>query len=179
MNITAPINGKYGTLAPLERYFIGQTRAWGIFEDRFGAVQQRFGVDVEGRMEAQCLILEEFFTYSTGETDSREWRIDCLGDGSYVGRADGVVGTAKGTLQGSVINWTYRFDLPVRGRKLRVRFRDRMYFQDDGVMLNRATISKFGIDLGTVLIAFSKPPKPRDISPQRDFNRRSVFATPA
>ena len=37
-----------------------------------------------------------------------------------------------------------------------VEFDDWMFLQADGVMINRAVISKFGIDLGEVTIAFSK-----------------------
>ena len=37
-----------------------------------------------------------------------------------------------------------------------VQFDDWMYQMDDKVMLNRATMSKFGIELGEVLLSFRK-----------------------
>jgi len=37
-----------------------------------------------------------------------------------------------------------------------VRFDDWMYLQSDGVLLNRAKVTKFGVELGTVTLAFSK-----------------------
>ena len=38
-----------------------------------------------------------------------------------------------------------------------VQFDDWMFLMDDRVMLNRATMSKFGVRLGEVLLSFSKP----------------------
>jgi hypothetical protein len=46
--------------------------------------------------------------------------------------------------------------LPVDGTTYEVQFDDWMYQMDDKVMLNRATMSKFGIELGEVLLSFRK-----------------------
>ena len=32
----------------LEKYFEGQTRAWGLFQDRFGNIRREFVVDITG-----------------------------------------------------------------------------------------------------------------------------------
>jgi hypothetical protein len=34
----------------LEDYFLGQTRAWGIFQNRSGYVEKQFTVDILGKM---------------------------------------------------------------------------------------------------------------------------------
>jgi hypothetical protein len=44
-------------------------------------------------------------------------------------------------------------------RFLNVQFDDWMFLLDDEVMLNRATMSKWGVRLGEVTLAFRKPPK--------------------
>lgn len=157
MNIEAQKIEKHHSIPSLESYFLGETRAWGLFEDRFGTLRRRFVVDIVGRVEGDRLFLDESFTFSDGEREHRQWRIDRVEDGSYVGHADGVIGSARGTQQDNVLNWSYLFNLEVQGRKIRVKFDDRMCFEAGGVMLNRATISKFGIELGTVFIAFFKP----------------------
>ena len=41
----------------LEDYFAGQTRAWGMFEDRFGSVRRQFSVDITGTWDGETLIL--------------------------------------------------------------------------------------------------------------------------
>ena len=52
----------------LEAYFAGETRAWGIFEDRFGNLRRQFVVDITGTWNGQELVLDERFAYSDGET---------------------------------------------------------------------------------------------------------------
>ena len=46
--------------------------------------------------------------------------------------------------------------LPVDGKEYEVQFDDWMFLVDERVMLNRATMSKFGVTLGEVLLSFSK-----------------------
>ncbi len=141
----------------LEEYFLGPTRAWGWFEDRFGKIQRRFVVDMTGTVEDGVLILDEDFLYDDGETENRVWRIRILGDGRYSGTAAGVVGTAEGQITGPALNWTYDFDLPVGERTWQVHFDDWMIQHDDAVVINTATVSKFGFTLGEVNLVFKKP----------------------
>ena len=42
-------------------------------------------------------------------------------------------------------------------KTLRVKFDDWMFLQPAGVLLNRARMSKFGVELGVTTIAFMKP----------------------
>ena len=67
----------------LEEYFLGKTRAWGIFEDRFGKVKRQFVVDIEGTWDGHTLILDENFSYSDGFCDSEGNRTESLPDSSW------------------------------------------------------------------------------------------------
>ncbi len=138
----------------LEDYFLGTTRAYGLFEDRFGTVRRQFTVTIEGRMEGDELVLEEDFFYRDGERERRVWRIRKQPDGTYRGRADDIVGEAVGIAAGNALNWSYRMDLKVGGGAWRVTFDDWMFLQDDGVMLNRARVGKWGLEIGRVSLAF-------------------------
>jgi len=140
----------------IEEYFAGQTKAWGIFQDRFGTLRRQFEVDIEGTWDGNTLTLVEDFLYDDGETEQRIWRIKKLADHLYEGEADGVIGTAKGRAYGNALNWTYGFALVVGERAWNVTFDDWMFLQSDGVLINRAEVSKFGIKLGEVTIAFRK-----------------------
>ena len=41
----------------MEEYFEGKTRAWGIFEDRFGTLRRQFTVDIDGHWDGRTLTL--------------------------------------------------------------------------------------------------------------------------
>ncbi len=142
----------------LEEYFAGKTQAWGLFEDRFGKVRRQFVVEIDGAWDGEILTLDEHFDWSDGEKSFRQWRIKKTADGRYEGQADDVIGVATGIAEGNALNWSYILDLETGGNKtMKVKLDDWMFLQPGGVLLNRARMSKFGIELGQVTISFTKP----------------------
>ena len=140
----------------LDRFFNGKVIAHGIFQNRSGQVVRRFTVDMDGRWEGNQGVLDERFTYSDGKTERRVWRLTKTEDGRYTGTADDVVGVASGRTTGNAFQWAYTLKLPVDGTTYEVQFDDWMYLVDEQVMLNRATMSKFGVRLGEVTLSFHK-----------------------
>ena len=152
--------GQYSAERPeldLASYFNGKVVAHGIFQDRSGQVVRRFTVDMEGRWEGNDGVLDEHFSYSDGTKSRRVWHLTKHEDGHYTGSADDVVGTASGQTSGNAFHWNYTLNLPVDGKTYEVKFDDWMYLVDGSVMLNRATMSKFGVRLGEVTLSFQKP----------------------
>jgi hypothetical protein len=143
-------------LLDLKQYFDGELVAHGLFTDRSGKVARRFVVQMTGSWQGNQGTLDERFTYSDGKTERRVWRLTDLGGGRYEGRADDVVGVAEGIAAGNALNWRYTLALPVDGRVWEVQFDDWMYLMDERVMLNKAVMSKFGVRLGEVTLAFTK-----------------------
>jgi hypothetical protein len=141
----------------LFEYFKGKTSAWGIFEDRFGNIRRQFQVNIEGIIEDDVLTLDEQFLYDDGEEDQRIWKIRKTGDQTFEGKADDVIGTAKGQTQGNSLHWEYFLNLKVGDSSYKVHFDDWMFLQPDGVMINKARLSKWGIDIGYVILFFKKP----------------------
>lgn len=140
----------------LKTYFNGQMVAHGMFTDRSGKVLRRFVVDLKATWEGDRGTLEEDFRYTDGSTERRVWRLVAHGGGRYTGTADDVVGTAEGQAAGNALNWRYTLKLPVDGKVYEVQFDDWMFLIDEQVMLNKAVMSKFGIRLGEVTLAFYK-----------------------
>ena len=140
----------------LEKYFLGKTYASGIFEDRFGNVRRQFTVDIEGSFDQNVLYLVEDFVFNDGERETREWIIKRSGKDTYEGRADDVIGVAKGLSLGNTLNWRYDMRLKVGGSSVKVHFNDWMFLQPNGVLINKATVSKLGVEIGRVTIAFTK-----------------------
>lgn len=140
----------------LDRYFNGRILAHGIFQQRGGEVVRRFTVVMDCHWEDHQGVLDEAFTYSDGSTQRRIWRLTKHADGRYTGTADDVVGEAQGQTAGNAFRWNYTLRLPVDGKEYEVQFDDWMFLVDDRVMLNRATMRKFGVTLGEVLLSFTK-----------------------
>lgn len=154
---TAPVAGS--TWAPtlrLERFFSGRTTGCGLFQDLFGTVRRQFTVTIDGRWDGKALHLDEAFLYDDGATERRRWSIEPVGHSGYVGRAEGVLGRAAGTVVGNGFHWRYGFALLIGGRTLAVHFDDRMVLQPDGALINRALVRKWGLPLGSATIVFRR-----------------------
>jgi hypothetical protein len=144
----------------LSEYFNGTLDAYGIFTDRSGAVQKRFTVLLVAQWKMidgkKIGTLDESFEYSDGTKQKRIWTLTETSPGKFIGRADDVVGDALGESAGNALNWAYTLALPVDGTIYHVQFNDWMYLITPKIMINKAKMSKFGIDLGEVTLSFYK-----------------------
>jgi hypothetical protein len=163
MSCAGPQVSQYANEKPaldLSEYFNGTLDAYGIFTDRSGAVVKRFTVVIQANWQLvdgkKVGTLDESFDYSDGSKQKRIWKITEVSPGKYIGRADDVVGDANGASAGNALNWAYTLALPVDGTIYHVQFDDWMYLMTPKVMINRAKMSKFGIDLGEVTLSFYK-----------------------
>ena len=160
---SAPQVSQYAAEKPtldLSEYFSGTIDAYGIFTDRSGEVKKRFTVLITAKWTMvdgkKVGTLDESFDYSDGTKQKRIWTLTEQSPGNYIGKADDVVGDAQGQLAGNALNWTYTLALPVDDTVYHVQFNDWMYLITPKVMLNKAKMSKFGIDLGEVTLSFYK-----------------------
>jgi hypothetical protein len=144
----------------LSEYFNGTIDAYGIFTDRSGEVKKRFTVLLVAQWKVidgkKVGTLDESFEYSDGTKQKRIWTLTETAPGKFIGRADDVVGDALGESAGNALNWAYTLALPVDGTIYHVQFDDWMYLLTPKVMINKAKMSKFGIDLGEVTLSFYK-----------------------
>ncbi|MEY2776487.1 MAG: hypothetical protein RLY30_585 [Pseudomonadota bacterium] len=141
----------------LADYFAGTTQGWGMVQDWRGEVTRRFVVTIEGRFTGDEGSLDETFVWSDGERQKRVWRLKRTGPGRWVGSADDVVGTAQGEVQGNALRWQYTLSVPIDGRPLEIQFDDWMHLIDEEVMINKARMTKFGLPVGEVTLAFRRP----------------------
>lgn len=148
----------------LRQYFNGVVDAYGIFTDRSGRVTKRFTVVMNcswtGAPGQEVGVLDEDFSYSDGTRQRRVWTLRrSPGEGTqgrYIGTADDVIGEAHGEERGNAFYWNYDLDLVVDGRHVTVHFEDWMYLMNGRTLLNRATMSKWGVKLGEVTLAFNR-----------------------
>ncbi len=140
----------------LEDYFTGRTRGWGVIEDRFGRLRRQFIIEVLGETLPDGLRLDERIRFDNGEESSRTWLMTALGEGRYEARTQDLVGRAFGRLVGSSFHWSYRLRLPFGGRPMVISFDDKLYLQPDGVLINRARLSKLGFGLAHMTVSFRR-----------------------
>lgn len=140
----------------LRRYFDGTVDGWGIVQDRSGKVIKRFSVVITCKWAGDTGTLDEEFLYADGTKQRRVWTIRESLNGRYAGTAGDVVGEATGIAAGNALRWTYTLALPVDGKTYHVNFDDWMFLVDDDVMLNRSTMTKFGITFADVTLSFRR-----------------------
>ncbi len=140
----------------IEEYFLGNVNAWGIFQDRSGKVKRQFTAKMNGSFDGQDFILNEDFSWNDGEEQQRRWTIKKTGDHNYEGTAADVVGVAKGVSYGSAFKFEYNLLIPFKNKKIKVRFDDWIFKQDDKVAINRAIVTKFGFKVGELTVFFVK-----------------------
>jgi len=140
----------------LEEFLAGSLVAHGVFQDRFGDVRRVFVADILGQWDGQTLTLTEDFVYEDGTTEQRIWRLTQTGPESWTGTAEGVVGEAAGEEMGNAFNWRYTIDLQTPDGELRATFDDWLWQIDDQTMINRAYVSKWGFEIGELVISFRR-----------------------
>ena len=127
-------------------------------------------MNLNGNLDGNRLVLDEEFLYDDGERASRTWTIDRLGTGTngivmYQGRAADVEMAAQGGQIGNALNWQYDMTLEMSGMGVDVHFDDWIYQQDEDIAINRAYVSKFGIEIGSVTIVFIRGDTASDLWP--------------
>ena len=145
--------------ADIKEYFTGHIKAWGIVQDWRGRVVNRFDVNMVGTWSGDTGTLQEEFTYYDGKKQHRTWIITKRPDGTYTGTAGDIIGDATGAESGSAINWHYTMDVPVDDTTYRLKFDDWMWQMNDGVLINRSYMKKFGFTVAELTLFMQKQDK--------------------
>lgn len=140
----------------IKQYFNGNVIAWGIVQDYTAAVQRRFCVEIIGTWEGNEGVLAETFYFSNGEVSYRNWHLIKLADGSYQGTAEDVVGVAIGKHRGFAFQFQYELMLSIDDSSYQVGMDDWMYLLDENRVMNKTSMSKFGIEVAEITIFFDK-----------------------
>lgn len=140
----------------IESYFTGPIKAWGFVQNRKGDVVTKFDVTMMGSWENGVGTLEEDFNYYDGKTQKRIWTLTKDGENKLIGKADDIIGEAKGEQKGSAFRFQYVMDIPVDGSTYRMTLDDWMWRMNDGVLINRSYIKKFGITFAELTLFMQK-----------------------
>lgn len=142
----------------IEQFFSGQLNAHGIVKDGSGLVIRRFNADITAQWTDGVGTLTEDFVFDDGELQRRVWTLRPNGDGHYIGTAGDVVGEANLQQSGNSLFLDYVLRLPYRGGEVGVRVDDRMYLVSPDILINESTLTKFGWEVGELLLVIARQP---------------------
>ena len=140
----------------LRDYLNGPLTAAGVFFGLSGRVERRFTVDMLGRWSTNSGTLDERFRYDNGETGDRRWNLAFADDRTFTATARDVEGVAAGAQNGNAAAMRYRLRVSTARREIVVGMEDWFYLMDDGTLINRARMSKFGLKVGELMVSFRR-----------------------
>lgn len=141
----------------LTRDLLGKTVGVGNF-NAINGTSRDFVAYMEGSWDGKVMTLVEDFEYADGVKERKTWLLTQLSNGEFSGVRDDVLGTARGYQDGEAFRLEYIMAIPnddgSPGRK--VRFRDVLVMQSDGVIRNDATVGLWGFRVGTVTLTIKR-----------------------
>ena len=140
----------------IKQYFTGKSIAWGMVQDYSNKVTRRFCVELDGQWQNNEGILKEVFYFADGEISYRNWQLTKLDQGYYQGRAEDVVGVARGQQVGLAFQWQYNLNVPVDNDVIELSLDDWMYKIDEHRVFNRTKMKKFGVTVAEITLFFDK-----------------------
>jgi len=145
----------YENTAPLitiEELFDGDLVAYGIVRDRSGKVLRHFEAVLKGDFDANGGTLDEVFWFNDKARETRLWRMEKIDSGRYVGTAGDVEGEAVIESRGNAVRLNYDLRIPYKNSDIVVAMDDWMYQVAPGIIVNEATMHKWGFKVGTVTV---------------------------
>ena len=131
-------------------FFTGHVRSWGVLEDRYGYPTETITTDCQGTLEGPDRLHMVQHLVEGGMQQTRDWHMRRMSPTHFEATANDVVGTASGDAAGRAFHWTFTLALKPGNALENVTMDQWMYLQDDGSMINRDTIRKFGVIVAEV-----------------------------
>ena len=139
----------------ITQFLNGKLLGWGIFEQN-GEVTKRFHIEMDAHWEGNKGTFIEHFTFNDGTKQVRSWDITRLNEHEFTGVANDSVGIGRGQMYGNSMHWNYTITTPTERGTYDLDYDYWMHLVDSNTLINRATLSKFGIPLGDISVTFRK-----------------------
>lgn len=139
-----------------EDFFRGELSARGVVKDFSGQVIRTFDADIRASWNDEGVgTLDEVFRFSDGEVQTRVWTLAPEQEG-YHATAGDVVEPGTMRWRGNAIHMNYVLEVPYGDGTLDVRMDDWMYLITPDTLINETTMSKWGIEVGEVVLVIQK-----------------------
>ena len=139
-----------------EEFFTGELSARGVVKNFSGEVIRTFDADISASWDDEGVgTLDEVFRFDDGEVQTRVWTLTPAEDGYHADAGDVV---EPGTMRwsGNAIHMNYVLQVAYGDGTLDVRMDDWMYLITPDTLINQTTMSKWGIDVGEVVLVIQK-----------------------
>lgn len=140
----------------LDQHLVGPILSEGLIFGPTGKMTNSFVAEMYGEWDGNTGTLAEEFTYSNGRKQSRKWFLTKGEGNTFSATADDIVGEAQGVMSGSTIKMEYTIILPEEAGGHTLNVTDWLYLTQDGVIMNRSELRKFGFKVAE-LIATMRP----------------------
>jgi hypothetical protein len=140
----------------LKTHLSGPILSEGVIYGPKGRVTNSFVAKMFGEWNGDAGTLSEEFTYSNGQRQNRMWFLKLGDDNTFTATADDIVGEARGVVSGATIKMEYQIVLPEASGGHTLSVTDWLYLTENGVIMNRSELRKFGIKVAE-LVATMRP----------------------
>ena len=140
----------------LKKHLNGEILSEGLIYGPNGKMSNSFVARMVGEWDGNSGTLAEWFTYSNGKQMTRKWYLTLGTGNTFIATADDIVGEGKGEISGSTVKLTYRIILPEDASGHTLDVTDWMYLTENGAIMNRSEMRKFGIKVAE-LVATMRP----------------------
>jgi hypothetical protein len=128
----------------------------GVIYGPTGRVNTRFVANMNAKWVGNSGHMTEEFRYDSGGSLDREWTLRMNGDGAFMATAPDIVGIGKGRQAGSAVELKYAIKLPDSAGGHVLDTTDWMYLMENGTIINRSQMRKFGIKVGELVATIRK-----------------------
>ena len=138
------------------QFFTGELYARGVVKDFSGEVIRTFDADIVASWDDNGVgTLDEVFRFDDGEEQTRVWTLTPSEQG-YHAEAGDVVEPGTMRWQGNAIHMNYVLRVSYGDGTIDVRMDDWMYLVTPDTLINQTTMSKWGVDVGEVVLVIQK-----------------------
>lgn len=141
-----------------EVFFTGELSARGVVKDMSGEVIRTFDADISASWDSTGVgTLDEEFRFDDGEVQTRVWTLT-PSDAANSYHADASDVAEPGTMRwsGNAIHMNYVLRVAYGDGTLDVRMDDWMYLVTPDTLINQTTMSKWGVDVGELVLVIQK-----------------------
>jgi hypothetical protein len=141
-----------------KQFFSGELSAQGVVKDFSGEVIRTFDADITASWDDSGTgTLDEVFRFDDGEQQTRTWTLTPEKAG-YRATAGDVTEPGVMRWQGNAIHMNYMLEIAYGDDTINVRMDDWMYLITPDTLINQTTMSKWGVDVGELVLVIQKQP---------------------